>query len=148
MTRLAKPGGHVAVIDLEGDEDPALDVLNHGIEMLHDPTHVRSYTAAVWRAMFAASKLELVACETRWREFPAGLTIERWCELGSSGQVALRSIRDRLAATSAESLAAMEITRDEEGEFRIPIRTLLIVGRKPTAPPSSGRTSWTSLSCG
>lgn len=40
MTRLAKPGGLVAVIDLEGNEDPALDELNHQIEMLHDPTHV------------------------------------------------------------------------------------------------------------
>ena len=28
MTRLAKVGGHVAVIDMEGDEDPDLDELN------------------------------------------------------------------------------------------------------------------------
>ena len=135
MTRLAKPGGHVAVIDMEGNEDPALDALNHDVEVLHDPTHVRSYTAAIWRETFAASGLELVACETRWREFPAGLTVGRWCELGNSGQAALESIRDRLAATSAEGLASLDIARDPDGEFRIPIRTLLIVGRKPTVQP-------------
>jgi ubiquinone/menaquinone biosynthesis C-methylase UbiE len=49
MTRLAKPDGRVAVIDLEGNEDPCLDDLNHELEVLHDPSHVRSYTAARWR---------------------------------------------------------------------------------------------------
>ena len=49
MTRLAKPGGYVAVIDLEGAENSALDDLNQKIEVLHDPSHVRSYTAARWR---------------------------------------------------------------------------------------------------
>ena len=36
MARLTKPGGGVAVIDLEGNENPALDDLNHHIEVLHD----------------------------------------------------------------------------------------------------------------
>jgi hypothetical protein len=39
MARVASGGGGVAVIDLEGDEDQALDDLNHEIEVLHDPTH-------------------------------------------------------------------------------------------------------------
>ena len=130
MARLAKPGGHVAVIDMEGDPDPALDALNHHIEVLHDPTHVRSHTAARWQEMFAASGLLVKVCETHWREFPAGLTVGRWCELGHSGPEATRAIRDRLANTPAESLAALDITRDADGEFRLPIRTLLIVGQK------------------
>jgi SAM-dependent methyltransferase len=130
MARLTKPGGHVAVVDMEGDEDPALDELNHDIEVLHDPTHVRSYTASAWRAMFAASGLEPVACEGRCREFRAGLAVGRWCELGRSGDDALKAIRDRLAATPAEMLASLDITRDSDGEFRIPVRTVLIVGRK------------------
>ena len=52
MVRLAKPGGYVAIIDMEGDENPALDAFNHEIEVLHDPTHVRSYTAKFWRELF------------------------------------------------------------------------------------------------
>ncbi len=132
MTRLAKPGGHVAVIDMEGDEEPSLDALNHEIEVLHDPTHVRSYTARHWRELFAASGLEITACETRFWEIPSGLTVRRWCELGNSGPNALQAIRNRLAAAPQESLAKLDIARDTEGEFRIPVRTLLVIGRKPT----------------
>ncbi|SMF94378.1 Methyltransferase domain-containing protein [Methylomagnum ishizawai] len=130
MTRLAKPGGHVAVIDMEGDEDPRLDALNHEIEVLHDPTHVRSYTAQHWRGLFAANGLDVVACETRRWEIPGGMTVRRWCELGQSGEAAFRAIQARLASAPAEDLAALEITRDAVGDFRLPIRTLLMLGRK------------------
>ncbi|MFO0876263.1 MAG: class I SAM-dependent methyltransferase [Gemmataceae bacterium] len=131
MSRLARPGGHVAIIDLEGNADPAIDALNHDIEMLHDPTHVRSYTSTRWREFFVAAGLEVVACEGRWREFPVGLTVLRWCELGRSGDEALRAIRERLAAAPAAWLAELDITQDADGEFRLPIRTLLVVGRTP-----------------
>jgi SAM-dependent methyltransferase len=131
MTRLAKPGGHVAIIDMEGDEDPSLDALNREIEVLHDPTHLRSYTAQHWRGLLVACGLEIEACETRFREIPSGLTVRRWCELGDSGPTAIQAIRDRLTAALPESLAKLDITRDADGEFRIPVRTLLIIGRKP-----------------
>ena len=130
MTRLARVGGHVAVIDMEGDEDADLDELNHDIEVLHDPTHVRSYTARQWREWFADNGLKVAACETRQREFPAGLTVKRWCELGNSGAKALKQIRALLAATPDEVLEELEIVRDGKNEYRIPVRTLLIVGQK------------------
>jgi ubiquinone/menaquinone biosynthesis C-methylase UbiE len=130
MTRLTKSEGYVAVIDMEGDEDPDLDVLNHDIEVLHDPTHVRSYTAKRWREMFAANRLEVVCCEGCCWEIAGGLTVRRWCELGNSGSDALQAIQDRLAATPTDWLLRLEITRDSDGGFRIPVRTLLILGRK------------------
>lgn len=133
MVRLVKPGGYVAVIDMEGDDDPALDALNHDIEMLHDPTHVRSYTARHWRGLFLSCGLEVTACETRFWEISSGLTVERWCELGNSGPEAMQSIRNRLSAASPDILGQLEITREADGDFRIPIRTLLIIGRKPSA---------------
>lgn len=130
MTRLAKPGGYVAIIDMGGDENPDLDALNHEIEVLHDPTHVRSYTAKHWRELYAANGLEVEACENRCWEIPGGLTVERWCELGNSGAEALQAIHNRLAAVPPEWLSKLEITRDTDGGFRIPVRTLLILGRK------------------
>lgn len=131
MVRLARPGGHVAVIDMEGDDDPSLDALNHEIEVLHDPTHVRSYTAKYWRELFASNGLAIKACENRCREIPDGLTVERWCELGDSGTEALQAIHDRLASVPPEWLLELEIMRDADGKFRIPVRTLLILGSKP-----------------
>ncbi|EGW20874.1 class I SAM-dependent methyltransferase [Methylobacter tundripaludum] len=132
MTRLAKPGGYVAIIDMEGDENPTLDALNHEIEVLHDPTHVRSYTAMYWRELFAANGLKVEACENRCWEVPGGLTVKRWCELGDSGAEALQAIQDRLASVLPEWLSELEITRDSDGGFRIPVRTLLVLGRKPS----------------
>ena len=130
MTRLAKPGGYVAIIDMEGDENPDIDAFNHEIEVLHDPTHVRSYTAKHWRELFAKSGLEVKACENRCREISGGLTIERWCELADSGSEALQAIHDRLAVAPQEWLSILGISRDTEGVFRIPVRTLLILGQK------------------
>lgn len=130
MTRLAKPNGYVAVIDLEGDEDPDLDALNHEIEVLHDPTHVRSYTAKHWQELFSANGLDVEAYENRCCEIPGGLTIKRWCELGESGTEAFQAIQDRLATVPPEWLSQLEITIDRDGGFRIPVRTLLILGRK------------------
>lgn len=131
MVRLTKPGGYVAVIDMEGDEDPLVDALNHEIEVLHDPTHVRSCTARRWRELFVESGLVIEACQTCFREIPQCLTVGRWCELGNSGSSALQAIRHRLAAAPQESLEKLDITRDADGEFRIPVRTLLLIGRKP-----------------
>jgi len=130
MTRVAKLGGYVAVIDMEGDENPELDALNHDIEVLHDPTHVRSYTAKRWQEMFAANRLEVIACERRCWEIAGGLTVKRWCDLGNSGPEAFQAIQNRLSATQADWLAQLEISQDANGEFRIPVRTVLIIGRK------------------
>jgi len=80
--------------------------------------------------------LEIKTCENRFREIPSGLTIARWCELGDSGASALKTIRERLAAAAPESLAKLDITRDADGEFRIPVRTLLVVGWKPGKTPA------------
>ena len=70
------------------------------------------------------------ACENRLREVPAGLTIKRWCELGGSGAKALKQIRALLAATPDEVLEVLEIVREGKNDYRLPVRTLLIVGRK------------------
>lgn len=130
MTRIAKPDGYVAIIDMEGDENPDLDALNHDIEVLHDPSHVRSYTAVRWRELFRTNHLDILAEERRCREIEGGLTVKRWCELGNSGEAALQSIEQRLASAPPDWLSSLEITRDADGGFRIPVRTILLVGKK------------------
>ena len=129
MARLAKPGGCVAVIDLEGDENPALDDLNQKTEVLHDPSHVRSYTAARWREFFETNGLSVEALESKQTELPAGLTVQRWCEIGNTAPEAQSKIRALLAAAPKEHLAGLGI-RFENGEFRNPVRTLIILGCK------------------
>ncbi len=129
LARLAKPGGWVGVIDLEGDENPALGGLNHEIEVLHDPSHVQSYTATRWREFLESNGLAIEALESKQTELPAGLTVRRWCEIGNTAPDAETKIRALLAAAPMEYLAGLGI-RSENGEFRIPVRTLIILGRK------------------
>ena len=110
MTRLARPGGHVAVIDMEGNENPAVDALNHEIEVLHDPTHVRSYTAGRLARAFHRQQLwKSRRARTRWWEFPAGLTVGRWCELSGSGAEALQAIRNEAWPPPRPRMAEAEL---------------------------------------
>jgi ubiquinone/menaquinone biosynthesis C-methylase UbiE len=129
MARVARPGGSVAVIDLEGHEDPAIDDLNHRLELLHDPTHVRSYTAAEWRAAFEQAGLAVEVLESDHHERPAGVPVHRWCEIASSGADAEAAIRTELATAPPDALAALGIVADGD-DFRIPVRTVLVLARK------------------
>jgi hypothetical protein len=129
MTRVAKLGGVVAVIDLEGDADPGIDDFNHGLEVLHDPTHFRSHTAEAWRSFFEGAGLTVETLERQLSERPSGVTVKRWCEIASSGEAAEREIRRRLQDAPPGYLAALGICQTD-GEFLMPIRTALIIGRK------------------
>jgi ubiquinone/menaquinone biosynthesis C-methylase UbiE len=129
MARLAKGGAAVGVIDLEGNEDPVLDAFNHELEVLHDPTHVRSYSAPRWRQYFEEAGLRVIALESGQTELPGGLSIRRWCEIGNTLPAAREKIRATLKQASAERLSQLGI-RIENGEFYLPVRTLIILGRK------------------
>ena len=130
MARIAKPEGFVSVIDLEGDADPSYDDFNHRLEVLHDPTHVRSYTASRWRGLLEEAGLVVECMENQLSERPEGVTVKRWCEIASSGEAAEIEIRRLLGEATEETLAALGIVRSGN-EFLMPVRTVLLLGRKP-----------------
>ena len=132
IVRLTKIGGRVAVIDLEGNENADVDEFNHKLELLHDPTHVRSYTAARWKSIFESSGLKVEALKDGLSERPQGTTVHRWCEIGSSGSEAEAEIRARLQKAPGSFLEALNIRR-KGGDFLLPIQTLLIVGNRDAA---------------
>ena len=111
MVRLTKIGGRVAIIDLEGHENADVDEFNHKLELLHDPTHVRSYTAARWRSIFESSGLKVEVLESGLSERPQGLTVRRWCEIASSGTEAEAEIRASLQKAPSSFLEALNIRR-------------------------------------
>ncbi|MEU6145014.1 class I SAM-dependent methyltransferase [Streptomyces sp. NPDC047081] len=130
MARLLRPGGRLAVIDLEGHEDPETDALNHELEVLHDPTHVRSYTLTEWIAFLQGAGLNVPVARGRQAESRTGVPVKRWCEIASSGAEAERAIRRRLAEAPEAQRAALGIRQDGE-EFLIPVRTCMLIGVKP-----------------
>ncbi len=132
IVRLTKIGGRVAIIDLEGHENAEVDEFNHKLELLHDPTHVRSYTAARWRSIFESRGLKVEVLKDGLSERPQGQTVHRWCEIASSGTEAETEIRARLQKAPSSFLEALNIRR-AGGDFLLPIRTVLIMGTRDAA---------------
>lgn len=130
MARIVRPGGCLAIIDLEGDPDPQYDAFNHRLEVLHDPTHVRSYTADRWRSIVEGAGLEIFAFEPKSTERPGGVPLHRWCEIASSGEEAERELDGLLRNAPPGALEALGIRQDSV-TFHVPVRTLLLVARKP-----------------
>lgn len=128
MARVTKPGGRVAVIDLRGHEDEECDEFNHRVELLHDPTHVRSYTADRWRDIFEQANLVIEALESG-SERPEGVPVKRWCEIAASGAQAEAEINRLLREAGPAMLPTLGI-RKQGGDFLMPIRTVLILARR------------------
>ncbi len=50
MRRVLRPGGRLVIDDRTVPDDPALDALMNRLDLLHDHSHVREYSAAEWVA--------------------------------------------------------------------------------------------------
>lgn len=129
MARVTRIGGRVSVIDMEGNQNAVFDEFNHRLELLHDSTHVRSYTAARWRDIFEKAGLVIEALEAGLSERPAGVPVKRWCEIASSGGQPEAEINRLLRDADPAMLSALGI-REQESAFLMPIRTVLVLARR------------------
>jgi SAM-dependent methyltransferase len=60
MHRVVRPGGHLLMIDLLGDETPLIDTHLQAIELLRDPSHVRDFSPSEWRALLQPGEFQLL----------------------------------------------------------------------------------------
>jgi len=125
--RLTRPGGKVIVIDLQGDDDAELDGLNHQLEVLHDPTHIRSYAVARWKQLYEGAGLTIESFERDLSERPQGVPLSRWCQIANSGGPAEAALLTLLEHTAPATLAQIGV-RKGDAEYLMPVRTCLIVG--------------------
>jgi ubiquinone/menaquinone biosynthesis C-methylase UbiE len=126
--RVTRPGGKVVIIDLQGDDDPERDALNHQLEVLHDPTHVRSYTVARWRELLEGAGLTVRTLERDLSERPQGVPLSRWCEIANSGPAAHAALITLLDHTAPAIREAIGVRKPEGAkEYLVPVRTCFIV---------------------
>jgi ubiquinone/menaquinone biosynthesis C-methylase UbiE len=129
MARVARAGGRVGISDLCGWEDPEVDELNHQLELLHDPTHVRSYTLQRWRQLFEQAGLDIVSAES-FREPDEGLLLTEWVNTAATPPENAAAIA-RLCEQASPRLRQALGIEPAAGTWRLRQRQIaVVVGRK------------------
>lgn len=126
LARVLKPGGRGVVADLVGFEDPEVDEFNHGLETLHDPTHVRSYTMRRWREIFGQAGLALFH-EEQFREPEDGLLVSEWCRVAQTPPENAAEIRRRCLGASPRIKEALVIGAAGD-DVRLGARRIGVIG--------------------
>jgi ubiquinone/menaquinone biosynthesis C-methylase UbiE len=100
FARVLVPGGRLLIVDSLAPADPALDLFINRVEWMRDPTHVRSYTEAEWRAFCQAAGLAVQHTEvhTKFHEYAdwvarARMAPEAAAELAAAFRAAPEAVR-------------------------------------------------------
>ncbi len=129
IARVTRPGGLVIIVDSVVPEDPALDAFLNRVELMRDPSHVRSRTESEWRQLFADNDLAVFAAERYARRHPYAEWVAR-AMVPAEAQPALEAAF--LEADDAAK-AAFHIEIEDGHVVAYTDEKLLIAGRKPAA---------------
>jgi SAM-dependent methyltransferase len=94
--RVLKPGGRAVFADLITPHDAALDSFLQSIELLRDPSHVRSRSAVEWHGLLAQAGLRVVSLTQRRLR----LDFASWVARIATPEAHVVAIRSLQAATT------------------------------------------------
>ncbi len=114
-SRVLAPGGVAAFVDSVSPGSPLLDTFMQAIEILRDPSHVRSYARAEWEEGLARAGLAVTAT----RRHRVRLVFKSWVERMATPQVQVDAIRALQAALSESVTRHFEMEQD--GSFTIDV---------------------------
>jgi len=113
--RVLRPGGIAAFVDSVSPGTPLLDTFMQAIELLRDPSHVRSYARAEWEEGLA--RAGLVVTQTHGHR--VRLVFATWVERMATPKAQADAIRALQAAMSASVTRHFAIEPD--GSFTIDV---------------------------
>lgn len=114
MVRCARPGGHVALVDLVADEDPEVAAEQNRLERLRDPSHTRMLAAIEMQALMTEAGLEAVDVATRALERP----LLPWLEQAKTPAHTAGEIRAALDRDVAgDAATGFRPRADEDGDM-------------------------------
>ena len=122
MTRVAKSGGKVVLVDNYGPEDDALDTLFQHIEKTRDPSHVRGYRLSIWRKFLQNVGLTIEQEVTdHYSESPRGMDFDDWVRRARTPSDRVAELRLIFTTASLELRDWLRIQIDGDSIwFRIP----------------------------
>jgi ubiquinone/menaquinone biosynthesis C-methylase UbiE len=94
MARCTRPGGHVALVDLVADREPAVAEEQNRLERLRDPSHTRMLAAIEMQALLTEAGLASIDVATRPLERP----LTPWLEQARTPTDPAEAIRAALRA--------------------------------------------------
>jgi SAM-dependent methyltransferase len=111
--RVVKADGRAIFIDTVSPGKPALDTFLQAFELLRDPSHVRNYSVAEFRAALAAAGFEVVAIKERRIAIAFGPWLERMNTPAVQAE-AIRALQHLVAAPARQHFAIAE-----DGSFEL-----------------------------
>lgn len=130
VARVLKPGGRFVLVD-EITPSAEVDAWYHALEATRDPTHVRAYTLAEWRAFIREAGLMWVVGDA---ETVYELKAERWIGRVSSSPAQTEAVRQlfREADETARQVFNIRYEGIDAVAFDMPMAVILAV--KPKRP--------------
>jgi ubiquinone/menaquinone biosynthesis C-methylase UbiE len=125
VARVLKPGGRFALVD-EITPSAEVEVWYHALETTRDPTHVRAYTLAEWRAFIKGAGLMWVVGDA---ETVYELKAESWIERVSSSPAQTEAVRQlfRDADENARRVFNIRCEGQNAAFFDMPMALILAV---------------------
>jgi ubiquinone/menaquinone biosynthesis C-methylase UbiE len=136
MARVAKRGARVVVVDSTAppghESDPGLAAQWDAIERLRDPSHVRNYSPAEWRAMIECVGLRVFAEETGFAtEYGGPMSFDAWTRRIKTPPEAVAELQRLFRGASPALAKGLRIEiRGEEIFFSVPVVTIAAIKEK------------------
>ncbi len=129
MARVLARGGRLGIADGAVPDDPEMDAFINRLDTLHDPTTVRNYSAAEWRAFYEAAGLRVDSVEEEAFDLAEGRLLSEWIgrSLGSSEVFA--ECRGMLLGASPAIRRALRV-QPEGDDVRFDLPKVVIVGTR------------------
>jgi 2-polyprenyl-3-methyl-5-hydroxy-6-metoxy-1,4-benzoquinol methylase len=126
MARVCRTGGTVVVEDILASEHAVRAAYQHRVEVLRDPSHVRTLSLSELLCLFRDAGIE-VERVTTGEVVPE---VERWLATTKASPEHAAEVRHLIEADMAEDLSGTRPFRDEQGRLRFHHLSAMVAGRK------------------
>lgn len=113
MRRVLAPGGRLLIIDVEGHENPLVDIHLQTMELLRDRSHVRNRSASEWERLLLSHGFTL----QQHQSWPIYLEFASWVQRMRTSALRIKMLRTLQTESPQEVCEALSMQAD--GSFNL-----------------------------